>query len=546
MLSDALRVIARIAERYTDVTCMALQFDELNAEGRRKLVELIRGKNGNTPLLEKTGRSGRPFTRGELFAWIKTGVNNHVKSLVNKNRFTAKRTAIDGDNRFAKPEISLDASPEARSALEFHTTHDDYDDRDTLHDMATILAPVEFIVFQQLTAPNEASLQLAMLDAKRGKSPGKINITPAHYAEGVGMPEADFNRLAEIVMAKYKSYRGDETGVVRTQFPPVPRPVLEVFAPAEQVVYRQVIDPNPMAKQLAAAAGEALSDRFLAAGLEIEPNLFSAIAARVKRKISHYMENPEKFGAHHAAVQHLETIFDVQVPRTLEPIVVRRLFTLAARAQFEKVTPDVAKLLETIGAEPPQDNGHGNLTCFGVIFSATDKRCAGCAARKACKAKAENYGLGDVSLAPSLLPARASVRIPVMEETPGSPTPADSQPEAPLSKSVKAPSSEREEAVMSHLEANYKRVECFGQVYYKHATDRADGKVKHIVWVGRKAKLKDTAGIDPNFCIRPVKPREKTLGKLVKAGGSYYIPDTWSVDETIKFIDSHASYLFGL
>lgn len=220
--ADALRMIRHLATRYSDQSCVELNGEELEAEGRRKFIEQFTrtrvlqgfpqrlrgydvvtavngcavnsvddlngelsasyapgdavvvdyyryGKNGAVRLtlggksrpclggvhlltvdehlrvehkaalehypantggvfvrkIEKEepllfGRTPNPPTRGDLFKWFKSCINNHIRGIVHRCRFTVRRTGrkvppkdskLDW-NRSFKPEVSLEAASE--------------------------------------------------------------------------------------------------------------------------------------------------------------------------------------------------------------------------------------------------------------------------------------------------------------------------------------------------------------------------------------------------------------------------------------------------
>jgi len=83
LTGDIERVIMKTVTPYVDPSNPMLQLDELQAECRAKLAKIIDG-----------GRLARCLTRGKVFAFVKTSFRNHVRSLVQKYAFTAKRTGV--------------------------------------------------------------------------------------------------------------------------------------------------------------------------------------------------------------------------------------------------------------------------------------------------------------------------------------------------------------------------------------------------------------------------------------------------------------------
>ena len=103
---DIKRLIASIAEKYEDRTCVMLHADEIAGECWKKLAAVVdRGLHRSLP------RQPNP-TRAEWFAFFKTVLNNHAFGCVTRHRGTAKRTGnskTDDGTFGAKPvEISID------------------------------------------------------------------------------------------------------------------------------------------------------------------------------------------------------------------------------------------------------------------------------------------------------------------------------------------------------------------------------------------------------------------------------------------------------
>lgn len=83
LTGDIERLIGKVVAPYVDQSNPMLHFDELQAECRAKLAKIIDG-----------GRLAQCPTRGKVFAFIKTSFCNHVRGLVQRYAFTAKRTGM--------------------------------------------------------------------------------------------------------------------------------------------------------------------------------------------------------------------------------------------------------------------------------------------------------------------------------------------------------------------------------------------------------------------------------------------------------------------
>ena len=190
MMPDLQRVIATVAQRYSDASSPHLQFDELMGEGNVKLAELITKGILN---------SAKCPTRTHFFKFFKTAVNNHARSRVQRYRFTEKRTGQKPpprEQRFipaAKPEddagaevyhknvdLSLD-DPELGLQVPDQHHEQGGDDADIEWGFSAIsaeyayfLSPLEKLVFHEMIAPGAHARCYAELDALRRSTPGKL------------------------------------------------------------------------------------------------------------------------------------------------------------------------------------------------------------------------------------------------------------------------------------------------------------------------------------------------------------------------------------
>ena len=504
---DCDRIIATVARQYTDKSCVELHEDELVAEGNRKLCENI-----NKGMLERF--AGR---RSELFRWITACVNNHVRGLVHKYRFTYKRTGyspppkgvVDMTPR-PKPEVSFD-DPEASVHIPTQCTSDTYSA--LKGDMAEMLTPLEFLVFKQLTEPNESAVVHATIDSHRGGRhvPLELRITAEHLALGIGVSTEQF--------------------------------------------------------------------------LDVQ--------AHVQTKLLTYMQDPTADSSPHAAITALERVFNLRIPHSMEPLIVRRLLTLAARSNCDKIDDKVSALLEAAGARVPKKDPNGNLPCFGVLFKSDNHLCTTCGVRESCSTESANIGLGTVSLSPKLLGARALVRIPQFKDEstaqpvstpiPVAPTPPVEQPVAvksPIKRAVKAmitpapaapptvetppqpvvveepptvvdppvallpqpqttkavPQNSRENDLEAYLYAHFRGIAFQGELYFRHRISRPDGSVRHCFWLGQVPSIEGG-----HWALRFCKPSDRLKPKLTLKRISYYLPTGIPVDKAIELIDEHSN-----
>lgn len=457
MQDDLTRLISKVARQYNDSSCPELNYDELEAEGRLKLAYIISEK-GN-------GYAKAP-TRVKFFQFFATAINNHVRSLVLKYRFTEKRTGVKpppkedrfnpkiatltGEVRVKTVEVRLDdeevnlqvADKPCDSAREHEST-------ELKEDYESCLNEIERVVFRQLIEPNRLALDYATLDARRGHATGtplKLKIKSEHLAAGL-------------------------CGEDRDEFP---------------------------------------------------VELFDKIVLRIREKITKHrsMTQAEEQAKikRSAALAQLEQIFNLQIPKTIDKVVVSRLLTICARDQFDKVkdNPQVQELLIDVGAKVPTSLG-GVLSCRGVLYAKNNRICNSCGYRNPCAVEAANFGLGKITLSPRLLGAK-NTRIPAI--MPG----LESDAEAP------APTGDEME-IVAYLDENFGKTSNKGKLFFVHRERFDNSSTKHLFQV-------ITDGSD--FKIRFCNPSESLKRKLRYESKCYFAPPGLSVSEMIALIDLHA------
>ncbi len=85
---DIARLIAKLATPYVDPSNPMLHFDDLQAECRAKYAKILHD-----------GCLMRCPTRAKVFAFLKTSFRNHLRGLVQKHAYTAKRTGVKPPDR---------------------------------------------------------------------------------------------------------------------------------------------------------------------------------------------------------------------------------------------------------------------------------------------------------------------------------------------------------------------------------------------------------------------------------------------------------------
>lgn len=426
---DAEHVIDKIAKTYTDVSCPELSYEDLQAEGRRRLAILV-----DRGFLAKTE------TRVGFFKCFTTSLKRAVCSLVQKYRFTEKRTGVKppgrnerftGEHRMKTVEVHSD-DPEA--GIQVPDVHDGGHGSsfvEILEEFSHPLSDLEKLVLNQLASPNPLSWAHAYVESRRGRgenAPVQIKIKHESLAYGLGMPPRLFSECVLSIQLKIKALRD--------------------------------------------------------------------------------MSNDQRDGMarRNAALTQLAKLFNLQIP-PVDDIVVRRMFTFAARDQFEKVDDGVRELLQEIGAVVPVLMG-GELACYGVLHSRNAPRCVSCDIQKACAVKCASVGLDEITPSPELIGSR-NVRIPVVSsKIPSADTPRDME-------------------IMSYLDENFERGTPRGRLAFRHR----DGGAQYIIGIG-----KARGGLVYKF----VGASEALRERLALTGRAYVAPADKSASDIIGMIEQHA------
>jgi hypothetical protein len=88
LTGDIERLIVKVVTPYVDLSNPLMDLEELQAECRAKLARII-----------DSGRLAQCPTRAKVFAYLKTSFRNHVRSLITKHAFAAKRTGVKPSER---------------------------------------------------------------------------------------------------------------------------------------------------------------------------------------------------------------------------------------------------------------------------------------------------------------------------------------------------------------------------------------------------------------------------------------------------------------
>lgn len=406
----------------------------------------------------QNGGLTKGYTRTKFFAFFKTALNNHVYSLVHKFRFTEKRTGV-------KPPPKNEMFT-AESVDRVKTVEVRLDDEET-------------------------NLQVADKPCESAR-----------------------NRETDEIMEDYEM----------------------ILTPVEVLVFRQLAMPNKMAlckAQVDASIGRKPGDglhikikhEHLAYGLGMSEEEFENHVLSLRQKITKHrsMTQAEEHAQirRNAALTQLEEIFNLQIPKGYDDIVIRRLLTIAARDQYDKIkeNPSIKDLLIEAGAKVPEMQGDV-LNCRGVAFQKNNRICNSCGYRVPCATEAANVGLGKITISPRLLGAKLT-RVPAI------------LPNDPDTEEAPAPGDEEME-IVAYLDENFRKSNRKGKPYYSHKDDSSFKQLFNV----------DTNGVD--FRIRVASPSESLKKKLRYEHKSYYIPPGLSVSEVIALIDTHAKETYAI
>ena len=407
-------------------------------------------------ILDK-GHEEKQTSRTNFFKFFKTSLQNNAKSRVQKYRFTEKRTGVKPPPRH-----------------------------------------------ERFAAPGSAA------EETEGQ--------PLHQKQvELSLDDTDLHlQIADV---------SDET----TEFKEVAEDFSAVLSEIEQVVFKQLYQPNDKAWAIAFVDAHylrmpgkftlKLKHACLAEGLEMTLELFEETVLRIKQKILAYrnMSESEQLekARQSATIAQLKAVFGVQIPPSADDMLVRRLFTVAARDQNTKLNQQVAEMLEIIGAKVPRLH-KDMIGCYGVLCVAHDRRCQSCGLKKSCFVEASNLGLTKVTLSPRLLGSRqqrSPVILPVFdgEETSGA-------------------ASYDEAEILSYLDDSFTKFKRGDSIYYGFDTEGTDREVLLFCLGNQLSPL----------IIRFCSPGEGLKKKLVVKGKSWFAPDNTLTTALTALLDQHA------
>lgn len=467
MMPDLQRLIASVAQNYCDSTSPHLQFDELVGEGNLKLSELItKGKLETLP------------TRVQFFKYFKGAVSNHARSRVQRYRFTEKRTGQKPpprEQRFPKVPITSTATTQPPDAEHEPKVIPEY----------------------------HKNVDLSLDDPDSG-----IQVPDQHHEGNVDDRDIDWG--FGLASAEY-AY---------------------MLTPVEKLVYHEMISPSAQARTYAEldalrkSKNGKLSIKIkfchMAEGIGIAPELFEEAVLSIRNKITEYRmlseEQQAKLARHNAITAQLKQIFGLQIPAEIDEMVVKRMLTMAARDQFDKLNPEINEMLTEVGAKVPRSLGADKLACYGVLYQKNCRQCNTCDLRHSCAVEAASMGLTKMTFSPRLLGVKQQ-RIPAF-------LPRES---GEISNQI---SSADEAEIISHLDETFKRGEREGKTYYFHNV--SDNNRRFLFCIERKAPLK----------LRFCNPSDSLKKRLDGKQKTWCAREGATLVEIIELIEQHGKETF--
>lgn len=306
------------------------------------------------------------------------------------------------------------------------------------------------------------------------------------------------------------------------------RDIAGYLSPIELMVLKEYNEPSERTRfyaELDAAVGRkpgsgrqaiTFSEKNHADGIGIEPAQFKKILISLRKKIAWHRMNESSTQeiAWNRAITRLEELLNVEVPRSVEKPVIRRLVTVAAVDQFEKIENNQqARMdIEIIGAKVPERKA-GIASCYGILYNRNVRACAACGLGRACREEAANYGLGDITIDDRLLGAK-QYRVPVVVANAPEPMPLQSP---------------RDEEVYNFLRETFKPQLGVGEWIFRHK------ETNQVMVIMQQT---------PTVEIRFQRPSQSIQDELEKKGQHWVVPADMSAADAITLLTDHAHDTF--
>lgn len=318
------------------------------------------------------------------------------------------------------------------------------------------------------------------------------------------------------------------------------------LTPLEQLVIQQLCKPNQTTAihsliDLWSGRNSTtkISHTHMALGLGMDLGQFLHIRKQLQDRFKDFMATHTEDYQWNASVAYLSSIYSVEVPRGMDRMIVRRLFSLAARNSLKQLTDEVKHHLGQIKARIPVDNGLG-LSCYGIMYDESHSKCMGCGHRMTCVVETRSLGLDKITPHPTIL--GRPLRIPTVNVHVGG-----QSAERPRTSTRALPTipnddivDERGIEIINFLDSNFKRAE-------QSRKDSSDEKIVSYALKGSDVPKSPILWLDKNpdgtMSLRFTKPPKDVADKLVKpTPNGLYLPPSLSAKESIKLIEAHANY----
>lgn len=463
---DIDRLVRSIITNNTDQSNVHLHFDEMHGEMMLKLAQIL---NRNDLFFQD---------RKKFFGFIKVAMTRHKNTLIQRYAFTEKRTGI-------KHKDMAEQGNDMNHHAQLEDAHDAH-----LHAADDLHKPIK----------------LQLDDDEHG-------------------------------VANYFGVDSGREAIETTEI--LERFINEHLTPVEALVIRQELEPNEAAYVYAYVeyndsdkSGKfKIRDLHKAQGLGMELANYKKVLSRLRPKMEPLfkgttMNEQNETNQVRLAELQLCEIFNIQVPSHVDPIIKRRCFTIAARDNYEKVTAEVASLLEAVGAAVPKKHGD-TMSCFGVLWEKNHRGCLLCALEESCRERAANVGLAkeEFHLDKRLLGAK-SAKTPMILPKIEPPQPGD-KPVKVANLTVLS-SCDRDEEIMAFLNDALVPSLHEGEIFYR-LPDRCG---KRIFCVGQPERL-----MQLRFC----NPSDKLKAELVSSGKgpAWTVPDDMSLSDVKTLMNEH-------
>ena len=231
------------------------------------------------------------------------------------------------------------------------------------------------------------------------------------------------------------------------------------------------------------------------------------------------------------AEMHLCEVFRVQVPPKLDPIVKRRLFTLAARCNIDLVDDSVTASLAQLGAYSP--TVHGKLVaCFGQLWKNGHKACSICGVQSACEGQTKAVGLDRITPSLRLLGHSASHRTPTVLPK------QDLSPDQVKLHLAVYTRNDRDEELLRFLNETLTPAFLKDEIYY--SVQISQSRSLYAFCVG---KPEDTMTLRFLLAGERVKPRLRMVGQGDAA--QHVMPEELSVEDALQLMNDHLTEIIA-